>query len=74
MRTDVRRTAQATPSRSDRRHPQHADWAGRKRQSYAATLSGAVEDTRRSMANNTNLAAVGGRSSKELDKKPIWIE
>jgi len=26
------------------------------------------------MANNTNLVAIGGRGSKELDKKPIWLE
>ena len=73
-RSDFGRTAQAPPSSRKKRHPQRADWAGRKRQSYTAAPSGAVEDERRSMASNTNLVAVGGRSSKELDKKPIWLE
>ena len=74
MRPDFRRTAQATPSRSEKRHPQHADWAGRKRQSTTAAPLGAVEDERRSMASKANLVASGGRGSKELDKKPIWLE
>src|SRR5581483_6476873 len=73
-RTEFRRTAQATPSIRKRRHPLYADWAGRKRQSYPAAPLGAVEDTRRAMASNTNLVAVGGRSSKGLDKKPIGLE
>ena len=73
-RTEFRRTAQATPSIRERRHPQRADWAGRKRQSNTAAPHGAVEDQRRSMASKSNLVACGGRGSKELDKKPIWLE
>jgi len=74
MRTDVSRTAQATPSSRERRYPQHAARAGRKRQSKTAASLGVVEDGRRSMANKKNLVASGGRGSKELDKKPIWLE
>ena len=73
MRTDVSRTAQATPSRREKRHPHPAAWAGRKRQSKAAAALGAVGDKRRSMASMRDLVAGGGRSSKELDKKPIWL-
>src|SRR5271166_4527360 len=73
--TGVRRTAQATPYIRVLRHPQRADWAGLERQSKSAAPSGAVEDGRRSMASKKNLvAAVGGRGSKELDKKPIGLE
>src|ERR1700722_9654118 len=74
QRNDVRRTAQATPSIRMGRHPQHADWAGRKRQFNTAAPLGAVEDQRRSMASKTNLVASGGRGSEELDKKPVWLE
>ena len=72
--TELLRNAQATPSVSERRHPRRADWAGRKRQSNNAAPLGAVEDRRRSMASKGNLVASGGRGSKGLDKKPIWLE
>jgi hypothetical protein len=74
LRTDVSRTAQATPLIRKRRHPQRADWAGRKRQPNTATPLGAVGDERRAMASKKNEVAGGGRSSKELDKKSIWLE
>ena len=73
-RTDFIRTAQATQSIRKTRHPQRADWAGRKRQSNTAAPHGAVEGKRRSMANKTDLVAYGGRGSKELDKKLILLE
>jgi hypothetical protein len=73
MRTDVSRTAQATPSRREKRYPHPAEWAGRKRQSKAAAALGAVGDERRAMASKKDLVAGGGRSSKELDKKPIGL-
>jgi hypothetical protein len=69
--TAVRRTAQAPPSIRKGRYPLHAAWAGRQRQSYTAAPLGAVADERRTMASNNDLVAVGGRSSIELDKKPI---
>ena len=73
LRTDVSRTAQATPLSRERRHPQRADWAGRKRQPNTATPLSAVGDERGTMASKKNEVAGGGRSSKELDKKPIWL-
>jgi hypothetical protein len=74
QRTELFRTAQAKPSVRNERHPQRAGRAGLKRQSVTAAPKGAVEDKRRTMASNKNLEARGGRGSKELDKKPIWLE
>ena len=74
QRTALFRTAQATPSNREKRHPQTAPWAGRKRQLNRATPLGAVGVERRTIASKTILVVGGGRSPKGLDKKPIWLE
>ena len=74
QRTDVLGTALAPPANREKRHPRHANWAGRKRQLNTATPSAAVGDRGRTMANKKVLAANVGRGSKELDKKLIRLE
>ena len=74
QRTETLRTPQAPPANCVLRHPRHADWAGRQRQSTTAAPSGAVEDRGRTMAINTQLRACGRRSPRGLDKKLLRLE
>jgi hypothetical protein len=72
--TELIRTAQATQANRGRRHPRHADWAGRDGQSTSAAPSDAVEDRGRTMAINNELRACGRRSPRGLDKKLLRLE
>ena len=72
--TEILRNALAMPASPQKGHPLLAKRAGRQRQPNLATPNSAVGDLRRAMASKMNQVAVGGRSSKGLDKKPIRVE
>src|ERR1035437_957172 len=60
-------------TRREERHPLCACRAGRQRQSSHATPASAVENEGRAMAGISFQVAVGERSLKGLDKKPIGL-
>ena len=61
-------------TRREERYPLSACRAGRKRQSSHATPASAVEDEGRAMASISFQVAIGERSPKGLDKKPIGLQ